>query len=101
MQQSISGTKGKYRKQMKSGYSEKRYHQSSKDETMFSVIIRVMGDNVRSARAKGQNNELRFRAITYNANRIVNPRLFFYGRISPMRNRIFPLADYRAYAALG
>src|SRR5487761_461539 len=65
-------TGGKYRKKMKRGYSKKKYHQRSKDETIFSVIKRVMGDNVRSVRVKAQNNELRFRVIAYNANRIAN-----------------------------
>ncbi len=65
-------TSGKYRKKMKRGYSKKKYHQRSKDETIFSVIKRVMGDNVRSVRVKAQNNELRFRVIAYNANRIAN-----------------------------
>jgi hypothetical protein len=58
---------------LKRGYSKKKkYHQRSKDETIFSVIKRVMGDNVRSVRVKAQNNELRFRLIAYNANRIAN-----------------------------
>lgn len=65
-------THGKYRKEMKRGYSKKKYHQRSKDETIFSVVKRVMGDNVRSVRVKAQNNELRFRLTAYNANRIAN-----------------------------
>lgn len=65
-------TSGIYRKKMKRGYSKKRYHQRSKDETIFSVIKRVMGENVRSVKVKAQNNELRFRVIAYNANRIAN-----------------------------
>ncbi|MGA2877287.1 MAG: transposase [Nitrososphaerales archaeon] len=75
----VRRTKGKYRKQMKRGYSEKKYHQRSKDETIFSVIKRVMGDNVRSVRAKAQNNELRFRVIAYNANRIAHLARYFIG----------------------
>jgi hypothetical protein len=74
-------TSGKYRKKMKRGYSKKKYHQRSKDETIFSVIKRVMGENVRSVRAKAQNNELRFRMIAYNANRIAN-LAFFYQKVS-------------------
>ena len=31
-------TRGRYRKEMKRGYSKARYHQRSKDETVFSVI---------------------------------------------------------------
>ena len=72
-------TKGKYRKKMKRGYSKKKYHQRSKDETIFFVIKRVMGENVRSLRVKAQNNELRFRLIAYNANRIANLMSYFIG----------------------
>jgi hypothetical protein len=65
-------THGVYRKEMKRGYSKKTYHQRSKDETIFSVIKRTMGDEVRSVRAKAQNNEMRFKVISYNAARIVS-----------------------------
>jgi hypothetical protein len=57
---------------MKRGYSKKRYHQRSKDETIFSVVKRTMGDEVRSIRTRAQNNEMRFRVIAYNAARITS-----------------------------
>jgi len=63
-------TKGRYRKQMKRGYSKKKYHQRSKDETIFSVVKRTMGDEVRSVKTKAQNNEMRLKIISYNAARI-------------------------------
>jgi hypothetical protein len=65
-------TKGRYRKEMKRGYSKKKYHQRSKDETIFSVIKRTMGDEVRSMKTRAQNNEMRFRVIAYNASRIAD-----------------------------
>ena len=65
-------TRGRYRKEMKRGYSEKKYHQRSKDETVFSVIKRTMGDEVRSVRIRGQKNEMRFRVMAYNAARIAS-----------------------------
>ncbi len=65
-------TKGRYRKEMKRGYSKKAYHQRSKDETIFSVIKRTMGDDVRSVKTRGQNNEMRFKVIAYNAMRIAS-----------------------------
>ena len=65
-------TGGRYRKEMKRGYSAKTYHQRSKDETIFSVVKRTMGDEVRSVRTKGQNNEIRLRLIAYNAMRIIS-----------------------------
>jgi hypothetical protein len=65
-------TKGRYRKEMKRGYSKKTYHNRSKNETIFSVIKRTMGDEVRSIKTKAQNNEMRFKIISYNAARIVS-----------------------------
>jgi hypothetical protein len=38
-------THGKYRKQMKRGYSKLQYNQRNKDETIISVIKRSFGDN--------------------------------------------------------
>ena len=65
-------TRGRYRKEMKRGYSKARYHQRSKDETVFSVIKRTMGDEVRSIGVKGQNNEMRLKIIAYNAARMAS-----------------------------
>ena len=65
-------THGIYRKEMKRGYSKKTYHQRSKDETIFSVIKRTMGDEVRSIGVKAQNNEMRMKIISYNAARIAS-----------------------------
>jgi hypothetical protein len=65
-------THGVYRKEMKRGYSKKTYHQRSKDETIFSVIKRTMGGEVRSVKTRAQNNEMRFKIISYNAARIVS-----------------------------
>ena len=42
-------TEGLYRKEMKRRFSERVYHQRSKDETIFSVVKRTMGDEMRSA----------------------------------------------------
>ena len=44
----VCRTKGRYRKEMKGGYSKKKYHQRSKVETIFSVIKRTIGDEIRS-----------------------------------------------------
>ena len=65
-------TRGRYRKEMKRGYSKKTYHQRSKDETIFSVIKRTMGDEVRSVKTRAQNNEMRLKIIAYNAARIAS-----------------------------
>ena len=72
-------TKGRYRKEMKRGYSKKTYHKRSKDETIFSVIKRTMGDEVRSIGVKRQNNEMRLKIIAYNAARIATTAYSLFG----------------------
>src|SRR5438876_1807216 len=90
-------TKGRYRKEMKRGYSKKTYHQRSKDETIFSVIKRIMGDEVRSIGVKGQNNEMRFKIIAYNAARIASLAYSLLGGFlqSPERERGDVRRQYR------
>src|SRR5439155_12020644 len=72
-------TRGRYRKEMKRGYSKKTYHQRSKDETIFSVIKRTMGDEVRSVKTRAQNNEMRFKIISYNAARMASIAHYLFG----------------------
>jgi hypothetical protein len=43
-------THGKYRKEMKRGYSKILYHQRNKDETIISVIKRLFGEQITSSR---------------------------------------------------
>lgn len=65
-------THGRYRKQMKHGYSKTLYHQRNKDETIVSVIKRLFGEHIRSRRVRTQNRELSFRCIAYNMHRLTN-----------------------------
>jgi DDE family transposase len=65
-------TRGKYRKQMKRGYSKLLYNQRNKDETIMSVIKRLFGDHLVSRLTRTQNRELSFRCITYNVHRLTN-----------------------------
>jgi len=81
-------TRGRYRKEMKRGYSKKTYHNRSKDETIFSVVKRTMGDEVRSVRAKAQNNEMRLKIISYNAARIAS--LTYFSLRGFLQSRILP-----------
>src|SRR5437867_12779087 len=65
-------THGKYRKEMKRGYSKILYHQErNKDETM-SVIKRLFGEQITSRLVRTQNSELSFRCIAYNMHRLTN-----------------------------
>ena len=65
-------THGKYRKQMKHGYSKLLYNQRNKDETIMSVIKRLFGEHLMSRLTRTQNKELSFRCITYNMHRLTN-----------------------------
>lgn len=58
-------TQGRYRKQMKRGYSKKKYHQRSKNETVNYVVKQLMGDMVYALDWRMQNKELLFRYIMY------------------------------------
>ena len=63
-------TRGKYRKQMKRGYSRLLYNQRNKDETIISVIKRLFGEHITSRLVRTQNRELSFRCIAYNTHRL-------------------------------
>jgi hypothetical protein len=65
-------TRGKYRKEMKRGYSKILYNQRNKDETIVSVIKRLFGEHISSRLILMQNRELTFRCITYNLHRMLN-----------------------------
>ena len=65
-------THGKYRKQMKRGYSKLLYNQRNKDEIIISVIKRLFGEHITSRLVRTQNRELSFRCIAYNTHRLTN-----------------------------
>jgi hypothetical protein len=65
-------TRGKYRKQMKRGYSKLLYNQRNKDETIMSVIKRLFGEHLMSRLTRTQNRELSFKCIIYNMHRLTN-----------------------------
>ena len=78
----IHRTKGQYRKQMKRGYSKKKYHQRSKNETVNSVVKRKWGDGTLALNWRLQNKEIIFRLILYAARRFTSIfLLFFYKKI--------------------
>jgi hypothetical protein len=64
-------TYGRYRKQMKRGYSKHLYNERNKVETIFSVIKRMFGECIRSKKIKTKNREMAFRCIAYNMHRYV------------------------------
>ena len=75
----IRKTHGRYRKQMKRGYSKLLYTQRNKNETIVSVIKRLFGEHITSRLVKTQNRELSFRCIAYNIHRLTNLIIIFNG----------------------
>ena len=69
-------THGRYRKQMKRGYTKLLYNQRNKDETIMSVIKRLFGEYINSKLVRTQNRELSFRCIAYNMHRLTNLVIF-------------------------
>ncbi len=65
-------TSGKYRKLMKRGYSKKKYHQRSKNETVNSVVKRKWGDGTLALDWRLQNKEILFRLLLYAARRFTS-----------------------------
>ncbi|MEM3008055.1 MAG: hypothetical protein QXY15_08375, partial [Candidatus Nitrosotenuis sp.] len=55
------------------------YHQRSKAETIFSVIKRMLGDDILSRYILTQNREMVYRMIAYNCYRITRNYLAILG----------------------
>ena len=72
-------THGRYRKQMKRGYSKLLYGQRNKNETIVSVIKRLFGEHITARLVRTQNRELSFRCIAYNTHRITNLTIIIDG----------------------
>ncbi|MGB8025414.1 MAG: transposase [Nitrososphaeraceae archaeon] len=66
-------THGKYRKEMKHGYSKILYHQErNKEETIMSVIKRLFGEYIASRLVRTQNREISLKCIAYNMHGLTN-----------------------------
>ena len=79
-------THGRYRKQMKRGYSKLLYNQRNKDETILSVIKRLFGEHITSRLVRTQNRELCLRCITYNMHRLTNLVIILMVSTEPIYN---------------
>jgi len=69
-------TRGKYRREMRAGYSKERYHQRNMVETANSAIKRKMGDGVMAKKCLYQNREIFYKVIAYNIERGLKIILF-------------------------
>ena len=56
---------------MKREYNKILYNQRNKDETIVSVIKKLIGEHISSRLIRMQNRELTIRCIAYNIHRIV------------------------------
>ena len=62
---------GRHRKRLAEGFDEKTYHQRSKVETVFSVVKRKLGEDVRSRSTNMQKKGLKVKLWAYNVDRRV------------------------------
>jgi hypothetical protein len=90
-------TRGKYRKQMKRGYSRLLYNQRNKDETIISVIKRLFGEHITSRLVRTQNRELSFRCIAYNTHRLTNLTIITWFLQSQCYHNIICISEYSIY----
>ncbi len=60
---------GRHRKRLADSFDEKTYHQRSKVETVFSVVKRKLGEDVRSRSTNMQKKELKVKLWAYNVDR--------------------------------
>ena len=63
---------------MKRGYSKKKYHQRSKNETINSVVKQKWGDSTLAMNWRNQNKEIFFRFILYGARRFTSTIFLFF-----------------------
>jgi hypothetical protein len=82
-------THGRYRKQMKRGYSKLLYNQRNKDETILSVIKRLFGEHITSRLVRTQNRELCLRCIAYNMHRLTNLVIILMVSTEPPYSNVF------------
>lgn len=75
-------THGKYRKQMKRRFYKELYYQRNKNETILSVIKRMLGEHITSRSVRMQNRELTFRVIAYNMHRLTVFMVWFLQSLS-------------------
>jgi len=85
-------TYGRYRKEMKRGYSRTLYNQRNKDETIMSVIKRLFGEHLTSRLVRTQNRELSFRCISYNMHRLTNLMIIVMVSTKPLRLYFFTMS---------
>ncbi|MDR6221732.1 hypothetical protein J2750_000164 [Methanococcoides alaskense] len=74
--------KGRYRKKMVHEFDDKIYPLRNLSETMFSVLKRRYGENLRARKYRNQVKEVKFKVILHNLDKYVKTVFFVWMRIS-------------------
>jgi len=74
--------KGRYRKKMLREFDSKIYSMRNLSETMFSVLKRKYGENLRARKYRKQVKEVKFKVILHNLDRFVKTVFLVWMRIS-------------------
>ncbi|ABE51655.1 Hypothetical protein Mbur_0689 [Methanococcoides burtonii DSM 6242] len=63
--------KGRYRKKMLQEFDSKIYSMRNLSETMFSVLKRKYGENLRARKYRNQVKEVKFKVILHNLDKFI------------------------------
>ncbi|KXS46040.1 MAG: transposase, IS4 [Methanohalophilus sp. T328-1] len=74
--------KGHYRKKMLREFDDKIYSLRNLSETMFSVLKRKYGENLRARKYRNQVKEVKLKVVLHNLDRSVKIVCFVWLRIS-------------------
>ncbi|WP_369425253.1 transposase [Methanothrix sp.] len=77
---------GRYRRELARSFDEDLYHRRNLVETVFSVLKRIHGENVRSRKYRNQMKEIKVRVVVYNLVRFMKMEICFI----PLRNSTEP-----------
>ena len=78
----IYRTSGYYRKEMKRNFPVELHHQRNKSKTIFSVIKRKFGSEIKSYNEEMREKELLYRVLAYNCHRMCMIFALVYAMIS-------------------
>ncbi|MBU2616631.1 MAG: transposase [Nanoarchaeota archaeon] len=74
----VMRTMGVHRKKLRREFPQKEYNQRSIIESIFSSIKRRFGSLVYAKKFKSQKNEILFRVLAYNLDKLVNAKSIYF-----------------------
>jgi len=74
--------KGKYRRKMRDEFDENVYHYRNLVETMFSVLKRKYGEELKATKYRNQAKEVKFKLLIHNIDRATSISVIIQMRIS-------------------